>query len=213
MTTEPSVVDSFRTKLAGCLFIGVLEAVRRNALSPEQAERLICLPRHLSVLERDGLAHEFLEILEEGLHVDDFSYALCGEKQKKTQRRYLKNLIRRMAALLRDVPDVHIMSWHLDVVEDRHEPAELDKAPMHACACCGHITLVNPTGSGSNDTCPVCHWEDNGVQNEDPLAIQTMNPVCLMEARKNYKAFGACHAKFKDAVRPPLPSELLFPPL
>ncbi len=61
--------------------------------------------------------------------------------------------------------------------------------PGRACPCCSNLTMSegNP---GSFEICPVCFWEDDGVQNDDPTYAGGANVVSLNEARHNYQTIG-----------------------
>lgn len=74
------------------------------------------------------------------------------------------------------------------------------------CPCCGFYTLEQPYGS--YDICPVCFWEDDFIQLEDETYEGGANTVSLLQARKNFKKFGACEWEMKKYVRPPRKSEL-----
>jgi hypothetical protein len=76
----------------------------------------------------------------------------------------------------------------------------------HACPCCGYLTLPEPP-PGTYAICPVCFWEDDGVQFDDPTYTGGANRVSLEEARENYRRFGAAAEEFTDQVRPPRPEE------
>lgn len=78
---------------------------------------------------------------------------------------------------------------------------------MHyPCPCCGYIVMSLPPGS--YDICPLCFWEDDDTQ----LAHFTMsggaNAVSLLEAQKNYEAFGVSERKYLDNVRVPKSHEI-----
>ncbi len=62
--------------------------------------------------------------------------------------------------------------------------------------------------SGTFDICPVCYWEDDKVQNEDPNYEGGANEVSLNQAKKNYKKYGAIQERFIRYVRRPLPEEI-----
>ncbi len=62
---------------------------------------------------------------------------------------------------------------------------------------------------GTYEICPVCFWEDDPVQFNDPNYAEGANEVSLKEARKNFRKFGASTEGVKDEVRPPLDSERL----
>lgn len=72
----------------------------------------------------------------------------------------------------------------------------------YKCPCCGYYTfLEEPTGN--YDICPVCYWEDDPIQAEDPDYEGGANTVSLNKARENYKNFGACEEKMIKYVRKP----------
>ncbi len=71
------------------------------------------------------------------------------------------------------------------------------------CQCCGCLTI-----SGKFDICPVCLWEDDPNQAECPDCSGGANSVSLIEAKKNYKLYGACEERLAKYVRKPEDSEL-----
>jgi hypothetical protein len=74
------------------------------------------------------------------------------------------------------------------------------------CPCCGHLTLeFDP---GDYEICPVCYWEDDPVQSNDPDFKPGANKVTLNEGRANYRAVGASELEYKDSVRPPRSEEI-----
>jgi hypothetical protein len=75
-----------------------------------------------------------------------------------------------------------------------------------ACPCCRNLTLG---GRGGFEICPVCFWEDDGQDDQDAsLARGGPNgTLSLVEARKNFLAYGACDESSKRNVRPPTPRE------
>jgi hypothetical protein len=46
----------------------------------------------------------------------------------------------------------------------------------YLCRCCGFLTLSDPS-YGSYEICPVCFWEDDPVQNEDPSNAGGANQI------------------------------------
>ncbi len=54
----------------------------------------------------------------------------------------------------------------------------------YKCPCCDQYTLEHP--SGSYDICPICFWEDDKMQLENPNYSSGANRISLVEARKNY---------------------------
>jgi hypothetical protein len=60
---------------------------------------------------------------------------------------------------------------------------------------------------GTFDICPVCRWEDDNLQFDDPSYAGGANRVSLNEAKENYAAYGAKSREAVPHARPPLPSE------
>jgi hypothetical protein len=75
------------------------------------------------------------------------------------------------------------------------------------CPCCGYYTLTSEP-PGTYELCPVCYWEDDGVQFADPTYAGGANEPSLEQARKNFLAFGANSWRERDSVRPPRPDEM-----
>ena len=76
----------------------------------------------------------------------------------------------------------------------------------YACPCCGFITLTAKP-PGTFELCPVCYWEDDGVQFEDPEYVGGANRESLNAARRNFQDFGASSRTALSKVRRPLPEE------
>lgn len=72
----------------------------------------------------------------------------------------------------------------------------------YKCPCCGCYTFLEEP-RGNYDICPVCYWEDDPIQAEDPDYEGGANTVSLNKARENYKKFGACEEKMVKYVRKP----------
>lgn len=75
----------------------------------------------------------------------------------------------------------------------------------YKCPCCGYYTLESV---GEYEVCPVCYWEDDASQEEDPESEGGANELCLMESRENYLKFGACEERFLKYVRKPTTEEM-----
>jgi hypothetical protein len=71
---------------------------------------------------------------------------------------------------------------------------------METCPCCGHKVFEQ---SGNYEICPICFWEDDGVQLADPWFAGGANVPGLVEAQKNYKKYGAMEKRFQGNVRKP----------
>lgn len=80
-------------------------------------------------------------------------------------------------------------------------------ASRYACPCCGFLTLREKP-PGSFVICPVCFWEDDDVQFNNPTYAGGANQVSLEEARKNFIEHGAVMREFRDRVRAPTPEEM-----
>ena len=56
----------------------------------------------------------------------------------------------------------------------------------YQCPCCEHYTL-NEQADNTFQLCPVCYWEDDGVQLNDPEYEGGANKVSRNQARINFK--------------------------
>lgn len=70
------------------------------------------------------------------------------------------------------------------------------------CPICGYYTFEDGLGL-TFDICPVCFWEDDIFDYDEPDADTGANCVSLQEARENYLKIGAIHPSLKKYVRPP----------
>ena len=75
------------------------------------------------------------------------------------------------------------------------------------CPCCGYYT-VEIDEEAIVDICPVCYWQYDASEHRFPDIAIGPNHVSLNNARKNYKAYGACYQRFFLYTRRPLPEEL-----
>jgi hypothetical protein len=81
------------------------------------------------------------------------------------------------------------------------EAVDGDVEVLHVCPCCGYRTLDE---RGGYDICPVCFWEDDGV--DDPAAGSGPNHMTLAEGRDNFARLGACSERDRELVLPDGPS-------
>lgn len=82
-----------------------------------------------------------------------------------------------------------------------------NKYGKYQCPCCGYYTLKDKPDN-TFQICPVCFWEDDGVQLNDPDYEGGANDMSLNEARRNFKEFGVIDLEFKVQDRSPLEEEL-----
>jgi hypothetical protein len=61
--------------------------------------------------------------------------------------------------------------------------------------------------SGTYSICPVCFWEDDLVQHEDPSYEGGANKPSLLTARQNFTRFGACEQRSVANVRTASPNQ------
>ena len=76
----------------------------------------------------------------------------------------------------------------------------------YTCRCCGYKTLDEPP-DGSYEICPVCYWEDDLVQTEDPDFEGGANRPSLRQAQRNFVDFRASERRLVGYVRKPKPDE------
>lgn len=70
----------------------------------------------------------------------------------------------------------------------------------YKCPCCHYYTFDEPVGD-TYDICPICFWEDDGWQLENPDEAGGANNVSLKQARINFQQFGASESAMKKYVR------------
>ncbi|WP_223650033.1 CPCC family cysteine-rich protein [Hymenobacter psoromatis] len=82
-----------------------------------------------------------------------------------------------------------------------------NKAGWFQCPCCKHFTL--PEGKGNTfEICPVCFWEDDGIQSSDPTYSGGANECSLNEAQSSFCRISASEAVFIQSIHAPFPDEL-----
>lgn len=59
----------------------------------------------------------------------------------------------------------------------------------YTCPCCGYQTLDN---KHEYNICPICFWEDDWWQENNPYLSGGANHVSLYIAQRNFQLFGAC---------------------
>ena len=75
------------------------------------------------------------------------------------------------------------------------------------CPCCGYRTIPNH-GDALAYICPVCFWEiDLFIQKEEEPSGQN-HGLTLVQARENYKKYGAVLPGLKKYCREPKENEL-----
>lgn len=73
-----------------------------------------------------------------------------------------------------------------------------DTTPREQCPCCDYISLPE---RGSYLVCPVCYWEDDGLDlNTLDVESGANYYITLRQARHNFKSYGACEKRVKKWV-------------
>lgn len=67
------------------------------------------------------------------------------------------------------------------------------------CACCGYRTLAG--SRGGYEICPICCWEDDPDQVNDPHTRSGSNGVSLVEAQSAFQSHGWSDRSLADRVR------------
>lgn len=83
--------------------------------------------------------------------------------------------------------------------QDEMEGIDVEKV---SCPCCGYKTL-DEDPPGTYDICPICFWEDDGVQFEDLDYEGGTNDVLLRQGQRNFLEFEACEKEMLEYVRNP----------
>ena len=72
-----------------------------------------------------------------------------------------------------------------------------DPTPREQCPCCDYISLPERY---NYLICPICFWEDDGVDVHDLDAHSGPNHMTLREGRRNFAIVGACDEKMLKNV-------------
>lgn len=72
----------------------------------------------------------------------------------------------------------------------------------YICPACGYKTL-DEKPPGTFFICPICFWEDDNVQFDDPDYEGGANQASLKQAQRNFIKFGASEKRFVSQVRKP----------
>ena len=78
------------------------------------------------------------------------------------------------------------------------------RMPLLPCPCCGYRTLREVR---CWEICPICFWEDDPLQSDEPAYAGGANDESLDEARRNFQEFGAASRSVLPYTRPPAPDE------
>jgi rubredoxin len=70
------------------------------------------------------------------------------------------------------------------------------------CPCCGYRTL-DEKPPGTCGICPICYWEDDPVQYDDPDYEGGANAVSLRQAQQNFLRSGVSDERFRRHARKP----------
>lgn len=77
----------------------------------------------------------------------------------------------------------------------------------YPCPCCRYRTLPEAP-PGTYAICPVCGWEDDPVQFDDPGYSGGANRMSLADARQNFARTGVIAEELREMVRPPEQDEM-----
>jgi Cysteine-rich CPCC len=69
----------------------------------------------------------------------------------------------------------------------------------YSCPCCGSASFSE---AGGYEICGICNWEDDPVQETDPMLVGGANSSSLASARENFKNFGHCDGPVKTRILP-----------
>ena len=83
----------------------------------------------------------------------------------------------------------------------------IEEEKSYPCPCCGFLTMTGPIRD-TFDICPICGWEDDDVQYNDPDFSGGANKESLNQARENYGKFGAKNKRSLSGVRSSSPNEI-----
>lgn len=77
----------------------------------------------------------------------------------------------------------------------------------YPCPCCKYLTLGEKP-PGTFEICPICCWEDDYAQYNNPELTGGANKESLTQARKNFLEFAASSKDVLKFVRKPVLEEI-----
>jgi hypothetical protein len=77
----------------------------------------------------------------------------------------------------------------------------------YPCPCCSYLAFDEPA-SGTFLICPVCAWEDDPIQLNNPEYRGGASQCSLNDAKMSYRQHGVSDLRLRDMVREPLPNEI-----
>jgi len=77
--------------------------------------------------------------------------------------------------------------------------SKVQKSKMYTCPCCGYKTLEEEP-PGTFDICPVCFWEDDESQFNNPDIRGGANAESLREAQRNFLKTGTGDGSNRDEI-------------
>lgn len=99
---------------------------------------------------------------------------------------------------------------HVDNHLRRQIEVFIQRGLRFPCPCCGYAIHTRPPGS--YDLCPICFWEDDGLQLEFASTLAGgANEPTLLQAQLNYTECGSCEAGAAKHVRVPTRADHLDP--
>lgn len=68
---------------------------------------------------------------------------------------------------------------------------------LQQCPACEYLSLSK---RGDYDICPVCSWEDSGLDVDDLDRVSGPNGITLRQGRENFRLLGACDSRSVASV-------------
>lgn len=196
LLAEASEQAGLAREIAHCVEI---QRVGRRALSPGRP-RPVRAPAHLGYRAVETAGGEVLRAAHEG-SLGDWVVYLDGAEDRAWTGRSLLAVLSELFELSHGKKD----AWVYEIIRQL-AGRETSLGTRYACPCCDCYTLEEPP-SGTFAICPVCWWEDDGVQYADPDYVGGANKPSLRQARETYRQIGVSKARHRARARPPLPEE------
>lgn len=107
-----------------------------------------------------------------------------------------------------EISDTHITHRFASHTSQININSQLINTTMgkYACLCCGYKTLKQKP-PGTYSLCPVCYWEDDQIQGNDPDYEGGANQPSLRQAQEHFRTLGACDPRSVKSVRKPTAEE------
>jgi hypothetical protein len=156
----------------------IVDVVERTRSVTGRARRVVAPPGEYRTVAAGGRGQ--IHALHEG-PLGEWIAHLDGDPEHAWMGRSLMDVLTELL----DLPFGRREEWVYEAIEAL-AGHRTSLGVRYACPCCDLLTLTEPP-PGTFEICPVCRWEDDGIQFVDPDYAGGANRPSLLQARETYR--------------------------